>query len=729
MEPTTSSTESLIAQVISTWRAGLRPDTAEVLARHPHLRKHQSVLLDLAYEEYCLRKEAGETLSLESYCDRFPTCRRSLGRLLAIHECDAEDASLAADLDVEHVAWPAVDSEFLGFQLQRELGRGAFAHVYLARQPALGNRLVVVKVAQYGSGEAETLGRLAHRNIVPVHSVTEDPATHMTAVCMPYLGSATLLDVLDAGFAEDEPPTRARFIQNVAIQEALSQVVPEMYSGPDACLQHGTYVDGIVHLAVQLAEALQHTHQAGICHRDLKPSNVLLTPSGCPMLMDFNLSSDIQLERTFVGGTLPYMSPEQLRSMTVQDAVQDADGDPRSDLFSLGVILYELLTGHLPFGDRVPGATPAEAAEQLLARQRAGCPSVRRGNRQVSAALEAVLRQCLTLRADQRPASAQMLADALRRHFTPSAKLLRWARRRAFLIGAGVVAAGLFGGLAGAHMSARSPYDVREYDAGIRAFHAHEWVAAVDHFTRAHAARPNAWEPLFARGQALVARGQAYHATGDYLEAVPDLHAAFDMSPQGCTAAWLADGNDRAGLYLPAETYYAIAINEYGCESAAIWNNRACNALHRGTGRSAAVDHLTRAIKLDPRCQTAYHNRALLHSQRDNKVSSAGASPGQLAIQDIERAIELGPVHAALMMDAALIHAQHSKEAGTPERVVQYLQRAIDLGADREKILQNLAFGEAVLARIAAYPAAARVVNNQDLHMPLPNHFPPLFVS
>ena len=87
---------------------------------------------------------------------------------------------------------------------------------------------------------------------------------------------------------------------------------------PDPCLQQGTYVDGVVHLVAQLAEALQHTHQAGICHRDLKPSNVLLTPSGCPMLLDFNLSSDTQLEQTFVGGTLPYMAPEDLRSMTTR---------------------------------------------------------------------------------------------------------------------------------------------------------------------------------------------------------------------------------------------------------------------------------------------------------------------------------------------------------------------------------------------------------------------------
>ena len=168
------------------------------------------MLLDLAYEEYCLRKEAGESLTLESFCDRFPSCRRSLGRLLAVHDCGDEDSILAASMDLDDVEWPAIGTDFLGFLLLRELGRGAFAHVYLARQPALGNRFVVVKVARYGAAEAEMLGRLAHRNIVPVYSVNEDPATHMSAVCMPYLGSATLLDVLDVGFAENRPPERAR---------------------------------------------------------------------------------------------------------------------------------------------------------------------------------------------------------------------------------------------------------------------------------------------------------------------------------------------------------------------------------------------------------------------------------------------------------------------------------------------------------------------------------------
>lgn len=718
--PPPSSTESLVAQVIHTWRAGLRPDTAEVLAQHPHLRQRQSLLLDLAYEEYCLRKEAGETVSLEAFCDRFPSCRRSLGRLLAIHECDAEDHCLTTDLDMGSVDWPAAGSEFLGFQLLRELGRGAFAHVYLARQPALGNRLVVVKVAEFGTGEAETQGRLGHRNIVPVHSVTEDPVTHMTAVCMPYLGSATLLDVLDVAFAEGDPPPRARLIQEIAIGEALPQAVPDNYAEPDPCLQRGTYVDGIVHLAIQLAEALQHTHEAGICHRDLKPSNVLLTPSGCPLLMDFNLSSDIQLEHTFVGGTLPYMSPEQLQCMIVEDAVQDADGDPRSDLFSLGVILHEMLTGHLPFGDRVPGATPAEAAAHLLERQRAGAPAVRTLNPQVPVQLENVIHQCLALQQGQRPATAADLADALRQHFSPRARLRHWARRRRFLLGAGIVAAGLLSGIAAANIAARVPTDVREYDAGVQAFRAQQWGTAITHFTRAHRARPDAWEPLFARGQALV-------ATGDYTQAIHDLVATCRIHPQGVTVAWLGYAYDLSGLDLKAEQLYAEAVDTYRWECVAVWNNRGYNRRNRNM-LEAAAEYLTHALELDPCCSTAYHNRALTYARCDNGSTDDDVSYGQRAIQDIERAIALGPVHSALLIDAAGIRLQHDHGPDAPAHIIDALQQAIDLGFDRQKILQMTEFDEAIRSRIAEYPAATSVALTRDMRLPLPNRFPPLLV-
>src|SRR5207244_4052369 len=107
-------------------------------------------------------------------------------------------------------------------------------------------------------------------------------------------------------------------------------------------LEKGTYEDGVASLLGQLAGALAFLHQRGICHRDLKPSNILLSPSGQPLLLDFNLSADGRLPPGRLGGTLPYMAPEQVRAMA--DSKQPAPGAP-ADVFALGVIAYEILTG------------------------------------------------------------------------------------------------------------------------------------------------------------------------------------------------------------------------------------------------------------------------------------------------------------------------------------------------------------------------------------------------
>ena len=108
-------------------------------------------------------------------------------------------------------AFPKAGDEIAGFRLLSELGRGAFARVFLATEPALGNRPVAVKVSLGGGAEAETLGRLGgHPNIVPVYSAPEDSATGLTAVCMPYLGSATLEDLLELAYSRKKNPERPK---------------------------------------------------------------------------------------------------------------------------------------------------------------------------------------------------------------------------------------------------------------------------------------------------------------------------------------------------------------------------------------------------------------------------------------------------------------------------------------------------------------------------------------
>src|SRR5262249_18374461 len=145
----------------------------------------------------------------------------------------------------------------------------------------------------------------------------------------------------------------------------------------------------------RLADGLAHAHERGIVHRDLKPANVLLTDEGQPMLLDFNLAADANdpafTAAALVGGTLPYMAPEQLRAL--RDGPGGRPADARADLYALGLILHELLTGRHPFPVH-RGAV--ERVVPLMALDRRGPPpSARPGNASVTPAADSILRRCL----------------------------------------------------------------------------------------------------------------------------------------------------------------------------------------------------------------------------------------------------------------------------------------------------------------------------------------------
>src|SRR5262249_6136805 len=127
-----------------------------------------------------------------------------------------------------------------------------------------------------------------------------------------------------------------------------------------------------------LAEALEHAHQRGVLHRDVKPANVLLTARGWPLLADFNVAFCSKLEganaSAFFGGSLAYMSPEQMEACNPADPRTSASLDGRSDLYSLGVVLWELLTGRRPFPDELLAADWPTALERLATQRRTGPP-------------------------------------------------------------------------------------------------------------------------------------------------------------------------------------------------------------------------------------------------------------------------------------------------------------------------------------------------------------------
>jgi serine/threonine protein kinase len=397
-----------ISQIIGNWRQGGHPSTKAVLLEHPELRDYASVVVKLAHEEYCLRRDAGERVAASTFCEMFPTVRGKLRRLLEV-----EDALLDWPLDEEEeVVWPALHTDFLEFELLSVLGEGAAARVYLARQRSLGNRYVALKISRFGGSEAETLGKLQHPHVVPVFSVHFDEEQQLTAVCMPYLGGATLRDVAERAFRDGAAPVSAEVILEAARN---CQMLGEAIHGeepPASRLTAGRYVDGVVHLIAALADGLAYTHRHQVMHRDLKPSNVLVTPQGRPMLLDFNLSWDADLEISRLGGTLPYMPSEQIYATFFADESSFVENDPRTDIFSLGVILYELLTGRHPFP--TSNSTTPESLHQLLAAHAQGPVSVQARNPDVSDELAGLIASCLAQDPEQRPPTAADLAARLR---------------------------------------------------------------------------------------------------------------------------------------------------------------------------------------------------------------------------------------------------------------------------------------------------------------------------
>ena len=212
-------------------------------------------------------------------------------------------------------------------------------------------------------------------------------------------------------------------------------------------IEHGTYVDAVLWIVARLADGLAHAHERGIIHRDLKPANVLLADDGQPLLLDFNLAEDTKLRSgaavAHVGGTLPYMSPEQLTAY--RDNIGLVDG--RSDIYAIGLIAHHLLTGRHAFTVR-KGPTRT-IVPQMIADRSGAPPRMRQYNRSISPAVESIISHCLEPHPGKRYASARELLDDIERHRAnlplkhapePSfiERIVKWSRRHPRLASLGM---------------------------------------------------------------------------------------------------------------------------------------------------------------------------------------------------------------------------------------------------------------------------------------------------
>ena len=318
----------------------------------PELLEDGEPPCDLIYEEFHIRKSSGQPVDLTNYCQRFPRSAEALRRLMGT---DAGTASTQLFTPSRKVEGVAVGQRLDDFDLLIELGKGAFGSVFLARQLSM-QRLVALKVSADKGNEGQTLAHLEHPNIVRIFDQRRLPEQRVRLLYMQFAPGGTLAEVVR--LVQKTPPgERNGGLLATAVNEAIAKSggIGGGSSPAERRLAAASWPETVCRVGVQLAQALDHAHRQGILHRDVKPANVLLAGDGSPKLADFNISFCSQLEgatpAAYFGGSVAYMSPEQLEACNPTHRRQAEELDGRSDLYALAVVLWELLHGSRPFSD------------------------------------------------------------------------------------------------------------------------------------------------------------------------------------------------------------------------------------------------------------------------------------------------------------------------------------------------------------------------------------------
>jgi WD40 repeat protein/tRNA A-37 threonylcarbamoyl transferase component Bud32 len=376
-------------------------------------------LLEEVLEEYMRRRDRGEAVDRQQLLARHPELAEDLRSYFAGSD-EVERLGRQARGEAPESSPPHAPPTTCGleapasapcprrvgdYELLEPIGQGGMGVIYKARQLRL-QRLVAVKmirpdrltsaadVLRFRS-EAEAAASLDHPNIVPIYEVGEHEGEHFFS-----------MKLLEGG--------------------SLDRRLPGLSADPAACA-------GVV---ATVARAVHYAHQRGLLHRDLKPANILLDARGRPHVTDFGLAKRLTragleageaslTQQGMIVGTPNYMAPEQ--------AAPKGGVSTAADVYSLGAILYELLTGRPPFR----AETPLDTIRQLLEREPAPPRSL---NRRVDRDLETVCLKCLHKEPGKRYASAEALADDLRRFRQGEPirarpvgrreRLLKWVRRR-----------------------------------------------------------------------------------------------------------------------------------------------------------------------------------------------------------------------------------------------------------------------------------------------------------
>ena len=392
-------------------------------------------------DEYLCAVEQGQPVDVDDLIQRHPDLaeplreylpslawlRDGFGDLHNVADCDGGAANIALP-----------PGQLGDYELIREIGRGGMGVVYEARQGSL-DRHVALKVLPFAAvldrkqilrfqNEARAAAQLHHPNIVPIHGVGSDRGVHFYA--MQFIEGQSLRQAIDE--LRDQSMTKERGLDPhdspAAVSAGLSVSTCRAFStgrGSSRAEHHRA----TARLGLQAADAIQAAHDCGVIHRDIKPSNLLLDEQGKLWITDFGLArTQVDANMTASGdviGTLHYMSPEQARG-------NSALVDHRTDIYALGITLYELLTFQRPFS----GTTHAEVLRQI---EFGEYKLLRQCSASIPRDLENVVAKAMCSTREDRYETAQEMADDLARfldgkptHAQPPSlaqRVTKWARR------------------------------------------------------------------------------------------------------------------------------------------------------------------------------------------------------------------------------------------------------------------------------------------------------------
>jgi hypothetical protein len=375
--------------------------------------------LDRIVESFVRRIRVGEEPEIREYLTRFPEHAAEIEELFpTIRELESLGAeSLDGETDATARAPMEAAPELGDYRILSEIGRGGMGVVYEAEQLSLG-RHVALKVLPGPScanqetlerfrREAQSVARLHHTNIVPVYEVGAENGIHYYAM---------------------------QFVRGRSLREVLVDLRALRSDGGDAPAEltttsvrdHAYWLE-IARIGEQVADALHYAHEEGVLHRDIKPANIILDARGTAWVADFGLAKsrdhDLLTGSGTPPGTIPYMAPERF---------EGSEG-PRSDVYGLGVTLYELLTLRRAF----EGTDPLQVLRRI---QSQDPPRPRRLAPRIPRDLETIVLKAMVRDPRQRYASAAELGEDLgrfrkgetirARRSGPMERARKWARRR-----------------------------------------------------------------------------------------------------------------------------------------------------------------------------------------------------------------------------------------------------------------------------------------------------------